>query len=123
MSGTSASDAQRLARLALLAAFVTPPALLSRTPAICTFRRLTGRPCPTCGMTRSWNALAHLRLRESITFHPLGPATFVAALVVAVLPRDRLDQPALRSPVVLAALALAWSGTWLARLRRASRGQ
>jgi hypothetical protein len=110
------TEGQRLARLAVLAAVVLPPALVQRGPTLCMFRRVTGRPCPSCGMSRSWNAAAHLRLADSIHFHPLGLPTFVAALAVALISPERLDGPALRSRRLLAVAGAAWLSVWLGRV-------
>jgi len=69
-------------------------------------------------MTRSWNALSRGRVRDSLGFNPLGPATFAAALAVALLPEEKLNDPRLRSPkLALPAIAI-WVGVWLVRLRR-----
>jgi hypothetical protein len=46
----------------------TPPDL-----PVCAFRWLTGRPCPLCGLTHAFFALAKGRLGEAIRFHPLSP--------------------------------------------------
>jgi hypothetical protein len=109
---------RRLAALAVSAAVLAPPRLLRATPTICLFRRLTGRPCPSCGLTRSWNAAARLDLRRAHRLHPLGPATLVGAGLFAAAPDLVLDQPWLRSPRVVGALVAGWLIVWLARVRR-----
>jgi hypothetical protein len=38
-------------------------------PATCLFRRLTGWPCPSCGLTRATCALAHGQWREAEHFN------------------------------------------------------
>ena len=38
---------------------------------ICVFRRVTGVPCPSCGMTRSYLALFHGDLKTAFFMHPL----------------------------------------------------
>lgn len=55
-----------------------------RSPWVCGFRAATGIPCAGCGLTRSFVCLAHGRLRESLGFHPLGPA--VAVLIYGQIP-------------------------------------
>lgn len=45
---------------------------LNRLPAMCVFYNVTGRPCPTCGMTRAVIALAHLDFRRAMALHPLA---------------------------------------------------
>lgn len=41
-------------------------------PVACAFRRVTGTPCPGCGLTRSWVALGRGAVAESLVFHRLG---------------------------------------------------
>ena len=50
----------------------------------CLLRDLTGIPCPTCGMTRSFMAVARGDLGQAIDYHLFGPALFLL-LLVAVL--------------------------------------
>jgi hypothetical protein len=52
--------------------------------SLCAFQRLTGRPCPGCGMTRAMVDLAHLDFAGSLRMHPLGvvlAAGYLAAVV------------------------------------------
>jgi len=37
----------------------------------CVFKALTGIPCPTCGMTRSFLSLLKLDLKSAFYYHPL----------------------------------------------------
>jgi len=53
----------------------------NKLPPSCMFLRLSGYPCPTCGMTRSVMALAHFHFSESIRMNLLGPA-FVAGFAL-----------------------------------------
>jgi hypothetical protein len=82
---------------------------------------VTGLPCPTCGLTRSWIALLHARLGESVSLHPLGPVTVVAALLLVVGAHKRFPDLAarLRSRAVLGAAAVAWLAIWIVRLQLA----
>ncbi|MBD0267652.1 MAG: DUF2752 domain-containing protein [Cyanobacteria bacterium Co-bin8] len=50
----------------------------------CPFRSLTGIPCPTCGMTRSFMAVARGDLVQALSYHLFGPALFLM-LLAAVL--------------------------------------
>jgi hypothetical protein len=43
-------------------------------PSLCTFRNITGLPCPGCGLTRSIVAAAHTEFSASINHHRLGLA-------------------------------------------------
>lgn len=96
---------------------------LDRGPVLCPFRRLTGLPCPTCGLTRSWIAALHGRLGESVALHPLGPLTLVAAAAMAAGIDDRA--PALtrrlRSPAVVGSMAAGWVAIWMIRMGAARR--
>jgi hypothetical protein len=51
---------------------------------ICMLRRLTGMPCPTCGVTRSLRALGQGEAAAAVRFHPLGPL-YAAMLLVAMV--------------------------------------
>ena len=53
---------------------------------ICMLRRLTGMPCPTCGVTRSLRALGQGEAAAAVGFHPLGP--LYAAMLLAVMVRS-----------------------------------
>ncbi len=46
--------------------------------SICTFRRVTGLPCATCGMTRALSALVRGEWQRSRAYHPLGGAVALA---------------------------------------------
>ncbi len=120
-SRADVTDTQRLARLAVIGALIVPPRLLRAGPTICLLRRVTGRPCPSCGMTRSWNSAAHLRLGEAFRFHPFGPPALIAAVVVAIVPPARLERPELRSARLIVPLGVLWIGVCLARFLRAGR--
>jgi hypothetical protein len=39
---------------------------------ICMMRRVTGIPCPTCGMTRSLASLVKGHFSQSLDYHPFG---------------------------------------------------
>ena len=103
------------AALALGVAFLVSPEHVEDGPVLCPFRRLTGLPCPGCGLTRSWVYLAHGWWREAFAAHPFGivAALAVVSLVVAlVVARLRRRPPPsidtfVRRPWVLA-VAAAW---------------
>lgn len=108
--------ASEWAALAVAAAVLISPRELNEGPVICPFRRLTGKPCPVCGMSRSWSSLARLRMRDSLRFHPLGPLTFVGALWLAVAGRGGRTPPALSSAPSVGAFTTLWLLVWLRRL-------
>ncbi len=111
-------DRYGVAALLVGVAIALPRAALSDQLVVCPFRRLTGLPCPTCGLTRSWQAAGHLRLRDSVAYHPLGVASMVAAAGIAVGGREGTSRLADRREVRLSAGAV-WLAAWLWRLRRA----
>jgi hypothetical protein len=49
---------------------------------LCPFRALTGYPCPGCGMTRAFSAIAHGEPLRAVIYNPLSPVLFIAALLV-----------------------------------------
>lgn len=66
---------------ALTTAVLLSPATLSAGPDVCPFRRLTGLPCPACGLTRSWIALGHGDLLAAFGYNAFGPLFMAVALV------------------------------------------
>lgn len=50
----------------------------------CPIRHLTGIPCPTCGMTRSFIAVAQGDLYQAVTYHLFGPILFIGFSVAAI---------------------------------------
>lgn len=54
----------------------------------CPIRRITGCPCPTCGMTRSFTAFTQGHWQESVSMHFFGPILLfmfaIAALHIAM---------------------------------------
>lgn len=53
-----------------MAAYLLQP-YVEHAPTLCTFRVVTGKPCPTCGMTRATCALAHGEWAKAMGYHPL----------------------------------------------------
>lgn len=53
---------------------------VERAPSLCLFHIVTGKPCPTCGMTRATCALVHGEWEKALRYHPLV-VPFWAALV------------------------------------------
>ena len=93
---------------------------------LCPFRALTHYPCPGCGMTRAFCALAHFELWRAVRFNALSPLLFVGAILAwasaaATLLRikrarwllARLPRPTPLAGKLMLALLLLW---WAARL-------
>jgi len=53
-------------------------------PGTCTFRELTGMPCPGCGLTRSFISVVHGRCADAWEYNPAGFLFF--AIVVFQIP-------------------------------------
>ncbi|MBN2008604.1 DUF2752 domain-containing protein [candidate division KSB1 bacterium] len=92
----------------------------------CQFHSLTGHSCPTCGMSRSLYAAAHLNFVEAFRLHILGPILFIAIvgqlvkwMAEVVVQRDIIlqMQPILKRAVFICLLS---SGLifWVIRLFR-----
>ena len=71
---------------------VIVPVLNKALPGTCTFRRITGLPCPGCGMTRSFISIAHGQLVDAWRFNPAGVA-FFAVVVLSDPVQDLPDFP------------------------------
>ena len=92
---------------------------------VCPFFRLTGLPCPGCGLTRAVILLLKGDLQASLHFHAFAPIlllTALALILVLLLPRS-ITQPAISkletleqqtgfTAIILVGLILYW----LARL-------
>ncbi len=50
----------------------------------CQFLKSTGNACPTCGMSRSFYAIAHLDFAEAFNYHFLGPFLYLFLLIVLI---------------------------------------
>ena len=107
---------QQLARAGITAAFLAPPQLVENGPVLCPFRRATGVSCPSCGLTRSWTAVAHGRFADGFRFHPLGPPAFVGAALLSLAPRRWLERIPPYPEQVIPAFVTLWIAVWLIRL-------
>lgn len=58
-----------------------PPGL-----SVCVFHSMTGLPCPGCGLTRSFCAIAHLRWGDAWNFNPFGFIWYGLTLLLAARP-------------------------------------
>ncbi|MHB8861711.1 MAG: DUF2752 domain-containing protein [Pirellulaceae bacterium] len=59
---------------------VVVPFLNEPLPGTCTFLRVTGLPCPGCGLTRSFISVAHGHVAEAWRYNPAGILFFAIVL-------------------------------------------
>jgi SNF family Na+-dependent transporter len=91
LSSTRLSKNARLVRIGLLG-FCCTPLIGSyfynqgyRLPfLVCPLRYWTGLPCPTCGMTRSFIAIAQADWHQAVAQNLFGPLLFASFLIAAV---------------------------------------
>jgi hypothetical protein len=113
--------------LSVLGAAYTLPAFWNRGVSPippCLFHQVTGQPCPMCGATRSFVALAHGDIARSVYLYPLAPVLFLAMLIGIVYgawaltqgKRVRLDPSARTQRRIGLIILLAFALNWLAKL-------
>ena len=105
--------------LAVAVGAVLPRAAVTHLPTTCPIRRITGYPCPTCGMVRSWHSVVRLEPAQAVRDHPFGPIALAAMTAEAWRPgiveesmRRTRDLPGAVQAVPLA----AWFAWWTSRL-------
>ncbi|MFH0908718.1 MAG: DUF2752 domain-containing protein [bacterium] len=81
-----------LSGLALLASVLLP--LHPPDIPVCGFKRLTGYPCPFCGMTRSFTAMGHGEWAAAVQESPAGAIFYLATIGVLLASVTRLLRPA-----------------------------
>ena len=91
--------------------------------AMCWLRRTTGIPCPTCGMTRAFSALAKGDVRHAVAYNPLSPLFAVVILSCWGYTSWRMARggafPAFdgrRAAIVFAALGALAAVVWIVRV-------
>ncbi len=113
-----------LAALLLASALLPLPRdnAIAGMPSLCLFHNLTALPCPGCGLTRAWVAMAHGHFGASLVWHPLGPLLFVSALIYTfwsgwmALARPPFPLPARWQSRALVSFSLVMLTFWAARL-------
>jgi len=90
-SGSALSSYGRRVRCIKLALFTSPVigayfySHIHQMPRlICPFRFLTGIPCPGCGMTRSFLAIARGDLSQAVFYNLFGPVLFAIFLIAII---------------------------------------
>src|SRR5687767_3538874 len=68
----------RLALVAVVLSFVVPVDGIGID--LCWLHRMTGLPCPGCGLTRSLASVAHLDFGRAFLMHPFGPLIWLLAV-------------------------------------------
>ena len=101
-------DARRAGAAMLAVAAVLP--VRAGGPILCPLRRVTGIPCPFCGMTHGVVATVHGHLATAFGHNPAAPLLVLAVVALWVLrlsPKPVRLPPALSSPrLLLPALAV-----------------
>lgn len=77
-------------------------------PEMCAFEGITGLPCPTCGITRSFAATAHGHLGLAFHYHALGPFAFLATLLASLWAFTGRPYPRIRPWMVWAVFAFVF---------------
>lgn len=90
----------------------------------CYFQQLTRHPCPSCGLSRSFHAIAHGQLRQAVQFHPLGVVIYLGLMavllkvVVELIWRKQMQiilSARAKSMAIVTGVCL-WIGCWVYRL-------
>ncbi|HEV8630441.1 MAG TPA: DUF2752 domain-containing protein [Thermoanaerobaculia bacterium] len=96
--------------------------LAGRGFSFCAWRRVTGIPCPGCGMTRAMAALARGELGAALHLHPFAPLVLAeAAALWGAIGHALSRGGALVLPSWLLERLVVWQGAafialWLGRL-------
>ena len=103
----------RGAAIAMLAAGVLLPLLPGHPGIACPLRRLTGIPCPLCGMTTSVEQALRLHVHAAAAANPAGLLAVALAVFLIVRRPRRLAVPTVVPPLLLVCM-------WLFELHRFS---
>lgn len=113
---TDADVAATLGVGGIVVAAALPADHIENGPVLCLFRRLTGLPCPGCGLTRSWVYLMHGDLTHAFLSNPFGPLLVLAVLALAVAvvrARIRHERPPSLESIARARPVQVVFGAWL----------
>jgi hypothetical protein len=102
-----------MAALALLMSFLLPAKGLFGLD-ICLFHHVTGLPCPGCGMTRAFCAIAHGHFSQAWAIHPFSIPFYGVAVLVLVEPPIAGKFQGLRQPGTQRILGFLGTGLLLA---------
>ncbi|HUU27567.1 MAG TPA: DUF2752 domain-containing protein [archaeon] len=111
--------------------FVVDAGTIDSLPQICIWRKLTGLPCPFCGLIHSLCALSHGSFSLAADYHLFGPLVYAAGVILLAsslytwatgrtvgLPGRFGTKP----ERIIFSLGLVWIIWWLARLFILARG-
>lgn len=57
--------------LSIYIIFLVIPTTYFINNTICHFHKITGYLCPTCGVTRAFSSLLHMKLSNAFSYHPV----------------------------------------------------
>jgi len=87
------------------------------TDTVCVFRKITGIPCPGCGMTRAFYSLLDLDIIGAFEMHPLF---IVAPLFVSAIFLYTFDTKSLKRhrfwEIFLLCVCVLFIAVWIIRL-------
>lgn len=80
----------------------------------CPIQRLTGIPCPACGMSRAWKCVLLLEFRHALEYHPLfWMAPWIVLLIVREgTVRDPSAEKRQRRSILVVSIALIGVYVW-----------
>jgi len=90
----------------------------------CYFKSLTGLDCPSCGLSRSFYAVAHFHMGDSFRYHIIGPILFLFfvlllfKLCIEITFRKALhvNIPRFAVWIILIVFFSGWFIYWIARI-------
>ncbi|MEA1997125.1 MAG: DUF2752 domain-containing protein [Gemmatimonadota bacterium] len=110
----------------LAVSFLFLPSTFETLPDTCVWHRLTGLPCPFCGLSRSVCALSHGSPGLAVEYHPFGPLVYAAGLLllassIYTWSTGREFKPAsghsrIKPAFITLSICLLWFLWWLAKM-------
>jgi hypothetical protein len=97
-------DELRPAGAIMLVAGAVLPVLPGHPGVSCPLRRLTGIPCPLCGLSTSVEQTVRLHLHAAVDANPVGIVLVLVALALLAFRPRRLPVPSAVLPLTLAAM-------------------